>query len=115
MAKIITWFTIFGLSFLVSFLQWAEQEKAFLYIYIGYVILIFLITIFINFFNIYSFKERFKLSFLTIGVMFVNIIIILFSTWVATKLFNVDYYITFEIMLFGACLCSSNSSKKERN
>lgn len=115
MEKIITWFAIFGLSFLVSFLQWAEQGKAFLYIYIEYTILIFLIAIFINLFKIYCIKGIFKFSFLTIGVMAVNIIIILFSTWVATKLFNVDYYITFEIMLFGACLCPSNSSQRKED
>jgi len=39
--------------------------------------------------------------------------ITLFATWGATKLFNVDFYVAYQIMTFGHCLCTSNKKKED--
>lgn len=37
--------------------------------------------------------------------------LIIFATWAATQLFDVDFYVAFQIMTFGQCLCTSKSQK----
>ena len=49
---------------------------------------------------------------LLLALIYVVIIVItLFATWVVTKLFDVDYYVAYQIMSFGQCLYSL--SKKD--
>ena len=96
--KFAIWFICFGLSFLVQNLGWAEQGKAFLYIHIGLNVLIIAAL-------------SCGVSFISILITAVEIVITLFATWGATKLFNVDFYVAYQIMTFGQCLCKTNNSK----
>ena len=114
--KFAIWFICFGLSFLVQNLGWAEQGKAFLYIHIGLNVLIIALLIAIAI--ILGLTNGFEFAALSCGVSFISIlitaveiVITLFATWGATKLFNVDFYVAYQIMTFGQCLCKTNNSK----
>lgn len=104
--KFALWFIYFGLSFLVEIIGWAEQGKAFLFISFGVPIiaLLILVCLFVG----DGLEERIVILVIAAVAYGAKIAITLFVTWVATKLFNVDYYVAFQIMAFGQCLCSSN-------
>ena len=111
--KFALWFICFGLSFLVESWGWAEQGKAFMYIDLGAVGLILAVVILICLFAGDGAVERLGIP-LVVAICYVAIVaVILFATWGATELFNVDYYVAYQIMTFGQCLCTSSSSKKD--
>ena len=102
--KFALWFICFGLSFLVSnVFGWTEQGKAFIFIYMGVSVVLFLAA---------------AIRLLTLGanvssslvVLFtaIALAITLFATWGATKLFDVDFYVAYQLMTFGQCLCPDN-------
>ena len=105
------WFICFGLSFLVENFGWTEQGKAFMYIDLGVLGIIILIFIFICLFDESDLAERLGISILAIILYSVMIGIVLIATWIATKLFNINFYVAYQIMTFGQCLCFN--SKKE--
>lgn len=114
--KFVMWFICFGLSFLVQNLGWAEQGKAFLYIEIGVYALIALgiIVLVVAAGLTTGFAaESLGLSFLSALVIIAAIAITLFATWGATKLFDIDFYIAYQIMTFGQCLCTTKKSKED--
>lgn len=114
--KFALWFICFGLSFLVQSWGWAEQGKAFLYIDLGVGVLIVVALIAIVI--IAGLADGFAaeaggISFLTVLITAGIIAIILFATWGATKLFDVDFYVAYQIMTFGQCLCTRNKKKED--
>ena len=114
--KFAFWFICFGLSFLVQSWGWTEQGKAFFYIELGISVLI--IVALIAIFIIISFGNRCALeasgvSFLLILIITFQIAIILFATWGATKLFDVDFYVAYQIMTLGQCLCADSKKKDD--
>lgn len=115
--KFAVWFICFGLSFLVSnVFGWTEQGKAFLYINLGtniFIILALIVILIIAGSNIVNVLEGFGLSFLIVLYTVVTIAIILFATWGATKLFNVDFLVAYQIMTFGQCLCTDSKKKDD--
>lgn len=113
--KFVLWFICFGLSFLVQSWGWTEQGKAFLYINLGADILLILVVLAILVIAGLAedrAAEANGISFLVILVTVGIVAIVLFATWGATKLFNVDFYVAYQIMTFGQCLCT-NSKKKD--
>lgn len=114
--KFAVWFITFGLSFLVSdVFGWTEQGKAFLYINLGsaiIIVLFFTTLLIIAGLTNRCAAEANGISFLLVLATTALLVIILFATWCATKLFNVDFYVAYQIMTFGQCLCT-NSKKKE--
>ena len=106
--KFALWFICFGLSFLVESLGWAEQGKAFMLIHLGVAGLITVLLILACIFEGDDLEERLGMPVLVLLAYGVLIAIILFTTWGATKLFNVDCYVAFQLMTFGQCLCFSN-------
>lgn len=113
--KFAFWFTCFGLSFLIQSLGWTEQGKAFLYINIGGIALIVLVYIVIlmitGLTNGYAIEAG-GFSFLSIFFAAIIVSIKLLTTLGATKIFDVDFYVAFQIMSFGQCLCNSNINNK---
>ena len=108
--KFALWFICFGLSFLVAdVFGWTDQGKAFLYIHLGTGIIIIAIIILVVFIAgglTNSIFEGSAISLLAALVTFANLAIILFATWGATKLFEVNFYVAYQIMTFGQqCLC----------
>ena len=104
--KVALWLGCLGLSFLVESIGWAEQGKAFLFINLVAVSLSIAILTLIQIFEGDGLLERIGVSVKSAVAYGAVITIILFATWGATKLFNVDFYVAFQIMAFGQCLCS---------
>lgn len=115
--KFIIWFICFGLSFLVSnVFGWTEQGRAFIYIYLGGSIISILGSI--VFLVIAGFANRCAAevsgsSFLIILIIAVEVAIVLFATWGATKLFDIDFFVAYQIMTFGQCLCTDSEKKDD--
>lgn len=120
--KYLHWFVCFGLSLFISdVLKWTTQGKAFLYVYLGgYVAIILISSLFVVELCLTDglIKKAKIGSFLAILLTIILVGISLFATWGATKLFNIDFYVAYEIMTFGQCLCGTdlneNNNKKHK-
>ena len=108
--KLALWFICFGLSFLVESLGWAEQGRAFFYIGVGIMGLMFISFDFIDP-DAFDVTERIGYRIALVLSYAVYVVIALFATWVVTKLFDVDFFVACQITSFGQCLCFS--SKKD--
>ena len=102
--KIGFWLVVFGLSFLVRNFGWTEQGKAFLYIYLGAAALIAVILLII-----YHSALGWAASIFLILVTILSMALSLVASWGATKLFDVDFYVAYQIMTFGQCLVYSSN------
>ncbi len=114
--KFALWFICFDLSFLISgVFGWTKQGKAFLYIHLGTNIIIVLacpvICIIVSFAKKCVTEEIGAISVITILVTVVSLAIILFATFGPTHLFDIDFFVAYQIMTLCQCLCS-NSEKK---
>lgn len=116
--KFAWWFICFGASFLVAdVFGWTDQGRAFLYIKLGVSVALLAIVILILLIAGIAVKEKLLMSgisFLFVILQAVSIAITLFATWGATKLFDVDFFVAYQIMSFGACLATTSTSKKEK-
>ena len=110
--KFFVWFVVFGLSFLMEELGFAEQGMAFICIHIFASCLIVIVYIFISIYASKGTGERIVFPLLIVGMYMLTIAIILFATWGATKLFGVDFFVAYQIMTFGQCLCSNSKDKR---
>ena len=111
--KFVVWFVWFGLSFLIESLGWTDQGRAFLYINCVVSGLIIVLIALGYLFGGSSSLERLGVP---IGLMIfyaIAIGILLLATWGATKLFDVDFFVAYQIMSFGQCLCPAPSKKDE--
>lgn len=111
--KFALFFIVFGLSFLVQSFGWTDQGRAFLYIELGAAGLIILAVVLIALFAGDGVGERLGIPVIAVIIYAVVIGIELFATWGATKLFDVDFFVAYQIMSFGQCLCGSSSKKDE--
>ena len=115
--KFATWFIIFGLSFLVSkVFGWTEQGKAFLYIHLGIEVVIIIGLIILVIVAGHQTGESAVTNIVSVYMILVTaglLAIILFATWGATKLFDVDFFVAYQIMTFGQCLCTENKKKDD--
>ena len=111
--KFALWFICFGLSFLVESFGWTEQGKAFLYIELGTFGLIIGVLVLLSLLLGYGAIERLGIPIVLVISYAVCVGIALFATWGATKLFDVDFFVAYQIMSFGLCLSGSGSSKKD--
>jgi len=96
------WFICFGLSLLIKSLGFLEQGEAFFFLY-------FAITIIMVIHNIRLTIDKTSL----LGILIAFGMVLGFSmleSWIASKLFNIDIYIIFQIITFGKC--SSTKNKK---
>lgn len=114
--KFALWFICFGLSFLVERIGWTEQGKAFLYIDLGMdflIISVFLVIIIIGALLSGHFLVASGISIVTVITIGGILAITLFATWGATELFDVDFYVAYQIITFGQCLCPQNKKKED--
>ncbi len=115
--KFALWFICFVLSFLVSDkLGLTTQGKAFLYIRLSVSILIilaFIVILIIGGLISGSAAEANGISFLVVLAAAVALAITLFATWGATKLFGIDFFVAYQIMTFGQCLCTDSKKKDD--
>lgn len=111
--KFALWFICFGLSFLAESLGLAEQGKAFLLINLGEDCLILFFILIVCLLGGDGLGERIGIPVLSAVIFAVAVLIILVATWGATKIFDIDYYVVFQIMTFGQCLCTSTRRKDD--
>jgi len=115
--KFATWFIVFGLSFLVSdVFGWTEQGKAFLYIHLGVGVVLILglvVVLVIAGLATRNAAKANRISFLVVLVTAGALAITLFATWGTTKLFGIDFYVAYQIMTFGQCLCTDIKKKDD--
>ena len=111
--KFALFFITFGLSFLVQSFGWTDQGTAFLWIDIGVTTLLIALIILICLLAGDGVGEKLGLSIIVAVIYAVELGICLFATWGATKLFNVDFAVAFQIMSFGQCLCGKTTKKDE--
>lgn len=106
----LTWLIIFGISFAIQSFGWTDQGTAFLWVYGGIYALIILVGIVALISAGDNLVE--KVGYTTIGLVLIvaQIAIIVFATWLATRLFTVSFAVAFQIMTFGAAI--SNAKDK---
>lgn len=98
------------LSWFVASLGWAEQGEAFLYINLGVQVIITIANVLLLI--VEGAVEDEDLVDESISGLIITVII-LFATWVATQLFNVDYFVAYQIMTFGQCLSGSSNKSND--
>lgn len=104
---LVLWFILYGFSFLVSnVLGWADQGRAFFYIYLGFLILygIYVVVSLVHGKRINLAPDEMERLFDTIPKMLITLVINLLVTFIITKLFNVNFYVVYQIILFCQCL-----------
>lgn len=106
--KFALWFICFGLSFLVESFGWTEQGRAFLYIKFGAIGVTIALLVLVCLFGGSGALERFGFSMALVIIYAISVGIALFATWGATKLFDVDFFVAYQIMSLGQCLCGSS-------
>ncbi len=101
---LIFWFACLTLSFFINKLGYAEQGKAFWAVYIcGYIAFtIRLIILFISFGN--SLIERITAAVYTAFIYIAVILTVMLITYLASLLFNENFYIELQIITFFQCL-----------
>jgi len=106
--KICFWFLCLGISYLTQLVGLCSQEKSFMYIYLAidiiYVSLSFLIIL-LNRVDSSNENEIIESSYSLKEILFAFI-----TSWLASKMFNVNFYICYEIMTFGQCWYISRST-----
>ena len=106
--KLICWFTILGLSFLVEKLGWIEQGKAFFWIDL------ILLLIIVGVSTIVAVVER-KSSVVKALISLVIVVgISILATWGVAELYNIDFYITYQIISLGKCFVMLEKKNKNR-
>lgn len=116
--KFVLWFIGFGLSFLSESLGWAEQGKAFMYIHLGIGVIAMLVHIacmMILSIKVDRVAEEIWNSILKALIAAVYIVIRLFVIWSVARFFNVEFFVTYQIVTFGQCLCLCESAKKNND
>lgn len=111
-AKFLLWFITFGLSFLIESFGWTDQGRAFIYLDWAIVTLIIIIAVLSLLVAGRDTYERFEIPFLLIFNYVFELVVCMLATWGATQLFDVDFFVAYQIMSFGQCL-SGNSKKKK--
>lgn len=108
--KLVHWFIVFGLSYLAEYLGVAQQGVAFIAIYLGIsvVLLIFcilelaIVDVILKSSEYSKLSQRISLS-AALKTM-ASISIVLLAVWLSTKLWNIDFLASFQIMTFGSCV-----------
>ncbi len=115
--KFALWFATFGLSFLVSnVFAWIEQGKAFLYINIGSTVLNNLVAIVLLIIIGFNSDCILDASITALQALLITIgsaAFILLANWAISNLFNVGFFVTYQIITFGQCLCMENTKKEK--
>lgn len=114
--KLLYWFIVFGLSFLFKGLFGWEQGKTFFWIYLGASIILY-----IALFIIYGTASTLLGNFFGIGqsiwaiiLLIIGFGLVIFFTWVATKLFDIDFFVAYQVMSFGQCLVETTVKKDKK-
>ena len=115
--KFVAWFITFGLSFLAAEWELAEQGRAFFFTSLSMDVLMVLVLLVLMLIAAISDgdirTEASIVSVVAILALLFEIAAVLFATWGATKLFDVDFYVAYQLMTFGQCLCITGKKKDD--
>lgn len=110
--NLVFWLVFYVVSLVVDRLGWAEQGETFFWLYFGFSVFIALAGICLLAIaarNIEDNDERNeengKITVINIVNTLIEIVILLCTIWLATLLFKLDFYVAFQIITFGQCLC----------
>lgn len=114
--KLAMWLITFITSFLISNAFCLNQGQVFICIHIGLSLFLILFGIFLlKFVSSNSEKTLISdLSVITLVVMVLAIASILVISLFVSKLFNVDFYITYQILFLGQCLGTDKIEKRKK-
>lgn len=102
--KFVWWFIAFALSFLAQSVGWAaSQGVAFFYIYLFPKLFILAIFLFLCLFATDSFLSNISISFVFVIRCAIALALTLFLPWIISLLFNVDFYLAYQIVSFISC------------
>lgn len=104
--RLALFFVTFGLSFLIESLGLTTQGRAYLCIDLTLKTVAYLLIVLVWIFAENSFAKKIGWSSLTILIFAASTVVSLFATWGATKLFDVDFFVAYQIMSFGQVLCA---------
>ncbi|MDR0978794.1 MAG: hypothetical protein LBL91_02490 [Lachnospiraceae bacterium] len=109
--KFALFFIIFGLSYLVQEFGWTDQGSAFVLIDLGGSVLILGIVALAMLIAGNGLGEKLGVSFVILLAAAVLILIHLFATIGATKLFDINFETAYQVMAFGRCLVMDSKAK----
>ena len=113
--RLITWLVCFGLSFVVQGLGWTEQGKAFMWINLGATVLV---AVIVAISLVLMVRESFAISVVAVLMTTLSSVIALLLpiglAWVGSKLFDVDFYVVYQIMSLGACFIPNKNDKQNK-
>lgn len=104
--KFLFWFICFGASHIIQNIGFAGQGKAFMYIYLGLDIIYLLVVIFTGY-DALNENEKDQASY-----SFKEVLLAFPMSWVSSKLFDIDFYLAYQIMTFGRCWYINTSKKR---
>ena len=115
--KIIAWFISLGLSFLVSdVFGWTEQGKGFFYINLSLIFLIVLVRVvtyiipeIVDGFVAGAIEISFMGTLIAVGIVVINILV----TLVVAKVFDSDFYDTYQFITLGECFVYTESKEED--
>lgn len=112
------WFIEYGFSFLLAnIFGGLEQGRMFYYIY--FLVPIILLTIRVVSLTIQIEQKsnllgkevdhctNGKYTYIIALNVLKNVVVLIVVTWVITKIFYIDFFVAFQIITFGRCLCST--------
>lgn len=109
--NLVTWLICFGLSFAVASFGWAERGEAFMYIYLGAMLLLWLGRAIVYCLTSgKSWKFILVLVAMLILIFAAEVLLAMGGTWIVNKLFDVDFYVAYQIITFVMCFCNKPKS-----
>ena len=104
--KIVLWLIFICISFLIELLGWTSQGEAFFYIVLGglgiFALSISLICLLMR--TCYEEKDRYIFPSLILVTYILVVAITLFATWGVNRLFDIDFYTSFQTVTLIYCI-----------
>lgn len=110
--KLTTWLVCFGLSYVVQIFGWAGSAEAFMYIYLGHTVLL-MVGSAVIFCLAQRESSTVKLSSVAMVILTsaAGILFAIGITWLASKLFNVNFYVVYQVITFVMCFIKYNNKR----
>ncbi len=102
--KLTAWLVCFGLSYVVQSFGWTGNAEAFMYIYLGYTTLLMVGAAIIF---CLAQRESWTVKLGSVAMVILTsaagILFAIGVTWLASKLFNVNFYVVYQVITFVMC------------
>ena len=105
-AKFVLWVISFAFSFPLSEIGMIEQGKIFLCMHIIASSVFFVVETFIH-----ILKNDFSRPLVFDFVFILEIALTLIASWGVSKIFTIDFYVAYEIITLGKCICFNIRNK----